>query len=810
MTDQTLTLRGTVPGLKAPVTIRRDEWGIAHVQAMNEPDAWFGQGFASAQDRLWHMEYDRRRATGRWAEVAGRAAVAGDTLARRLQLGLSAAADVAAMSPQTRTMFEAYAAGINAFLQSGAPLPMEYALAGLMPEPWQPWHSVAGFKVRHVLMGVWQKKLAQAQLLAKIGPEAYGTLDGRPPAGSAVILPPGGGYARLFEEGSADLRQAAEQLGFLAEAEAGSNSWAVHGSHTTTGTPVLCNDAHRLLDVPNVYWPVHIRCPEFNVIGATFPGVPGFPHFGHNGSVAWNITHTSADYQDIYIERFDSHDPVAYETPEGWATAKYHKEWIQVVGADPVEIELWRTRHGPVVHGNPRRGVALTLRYTATDGPCRGFEALRPMLMARTVSELHETQRPWVDPVNNLVSADTAGNIGYLTRGYLPIRSASPAPPASQTYRQFPVPGWTGEHEWTGRVPFEQLPQAINPLEGLIATANQAVISSDEPYIAHDFAPPSRAERILELLTRSDRLPPDEIAAMQGDTTSRPARTWAQWLARCGPFEGDAERARALLADWDGNLLPESSPAFLYGEFRRAIARALFEPVVGKEHWLWLTATDVTTTHSMVSRWLANVVASLGVALDQAGQDQAGQDQAGRAGEDPRTRTSTRREAGAPPHDPSGTIWPVRQETLLAALATAWQAARAKSGPDPASWRWDARHGTRARHPLSTRFPEHAAALNPHRVAVGGDGDTIQAASYLWGERADFDIVGLSVYRQVVDLQHIEHATCVIPGGVSGAPGTPHFVDQLERWRTHRRVPMHYSEADVRTHTVHTLSLVPA
>ncbi|MGH2370732.1 MAG: penicillin acylase family protein, partial [Chloroflexota bacterium] len=489
MADETLALRG----LHAPLTIHCDAYGVAHVRAANEHDAWFGQGFASAQDRLWQMEYDRRRAAGRWAEAAGTAAVAGDVLARRLQLVRSAQADAAAMSPETQAMFEAYAAGVNAYLQSGRPLPVEYELTGLRPEPWEPWHSVAAFKVRHVLMGVWQQKLAQAQLLAMIGPEAYARLDGRSPVGSPVILPPGGAVQRLFEESFDDLRRAAAQLGFLAEAEAGSNSWAVHGSRTTTGKPVLCNDSHRALDVPSVYWQVHVACPVFDAIGATFPGLPGFPHFGHNGSVAWNITHTSADYQDLYVEQFDQDDPARYRTPDGWAVAERRVERIDVAEGQPVEIEVWRTRHGPVVHGDPRSGVALSLRYTATDEPCRGFEVLRPMLLARTVAELQETQRLWVDPVNNLVAADTAGNIGYLTRGYLPIRS-------SQAHRQFPAPGWTGEHEWIGRVPFERLPGALNPPEGFIATANQQVIDGDEPYIAHDFSPPFRAERIIELL----------------------------------------------------------------------------------------------------------------------------------------------------------------------------------------------------------------------------------------------------------------------------------------------------------------------
>src|SRR5579883_1034465 len=210
----------TVAGLNATVTIRRDEHGVAHVRAADEADAWFGMGFAAAQDRLWQMEYDRLRAAGRLAEVAGPSALPADRMARRLDLVRGAQDDLAKMSAGTRAMFTAYAAGVNAFLQSGAPLPVEYALTGITPEPWQPWHSTLVFKVRHVLMGVWQFKLSEGRLLARCGPEAYAACDGGVPAGSPAIVPPSGKVAALIEQAAADVAAAAPLLGFLVEAEA--------------------------------------------------------------------------------------------------------------------------------------------------------------------------------------------------------------------------------------------------------------------------------------------------------------------------------------------------------------------------------------------------------------------------------------------------------------------------------------------------------------------------------------------------------------------------------------------------------------
>ena len=755
----------SLPGMHAAVTIRRDDLGVAHISASNEHDAWFGQGYASAQDRLWQMEYDRRRAAGRWSEVVGQSALAADRLSRRLQLGNAARIDVEAMSTETRAMFEAYAAGVNAFLTSDNPLPVEFDLAGIKAEPWEPWHSIAMFKVRHVLMGKWQLKLAQASLLARIGPQRFAEIDGSAPLGSPVILPPGQGIAELFRTSSDEIAAAAEALGFLAEAEAGSNAWAVHGSRTTTGAPMLCTDSHRDLDVPSVYWQVHVRCPEFDAVGVSFPGLPGFPHFGHNAQVAWCITHGAADTQDLYIEEFDGNDPSRYRTPDGWAQAERRSETITVQDGDAVTIDLWRTRHGPIVHGDPRSGHALALRYIATDEPCLGFEALRPMLRATSVAEVIASQRPWVDPVNNFVSADTAGNIGYLMRGRIPIRSSTAA-------RQFPAPGWSGEHEWIGSLPFEDAPTILNPPTGFIETSNQSILPTPEPYIANEFSVPTRAERAIELLSGETPMSPAAIAAIQGDTLSRPAAAWARKLAASGPYEGEAEQARLLLSAFDGDLRPDSGAALLYAHFRRRVMRELYEPLLGSDAWNWLQSGEQPIALSLLNKWLYNETWS----LDQS--------------DGPR----------------DGRSW---DEILVPALGFAYRDAVDVGGSDPSAWRWDAVHATNAKHLLSGNFPDLATTLNPPRAALGGDADTVQNGGYSIGVADPFDINLLAVYRQVVDLADIGHAEWIVPAGVSALPETPHYVDQLERWRVHERATMPYTEADVEAATRHRLELLP-
>jgi len=719
-------------------------------------------GYACAGDRLFQMDYDRRRACGRWAEIAGPSAVKADILARRLRLADAAQRDVAAMSPALGEAFEAYARGVNqAVLDGAAPLPGRYSV-----EPWQPWHSVAAFKVRHVLMGLWQHKLAHAVLLARIGPDAFGRLETRPPAGSPLAVPPEARLSRLVARALTDVTG---HLGFLAETEPGSNAWAVSGRRTAHGGAVICNDSHRALDTPNVYWQCRVACPDFDVTGATFPGLPGFPHFGFNGSVAWAITHAEGDGQDLYIERFEGS---RYLTEDGWREAATRTEQIAIRGGDVTQAPVWETRHGPVVHGDPAMGMALALKYTATYRPDRGFECLLPMLTARDVTALADAQEGWVDPVNNLVCADVHGKIAYQCRGEIPVRS-TPA------HRLLPVPGWDASCEWLGTAGFGELPRVVDPDAGFVMTANNAIVDGDEPYLSYSFAQPFRAERLRGALAGPGVMRVDELASMQADTVSWAALGWVRVLSGLGPFGGPAEAARAMLAGWDGDLAAGSGPALLYACFQRALAESLYRPLLGTTAWEWVAAGTLAPTLSMVRRWLANDTWELlGGPVPGAGADgtagTAGT--AGSAGTDRADRA-----------DGAGFAGGERASRVLAvvpgALADAWAAAAGHGGPDPALWRWGDVHRAVRTHPLVSAGPLAA-------VPMGGDADTIQASGYGWIQGSPFTVTSLSVYRQVVDLADPASASYVIPGGSSGDPDSPHFADQLAQWARHTRIPM--------------------
>lgn len=747
------TVSGTldVPGLEAAVEVYRDAVGVPHIRARSLHDAFFAQGFVHAQDRLWQMEYDRRRALGRWAEYAGAPAVAADALYRRFGLEASARLDYAAFSPETRALFDTYAAGVNAFIGADQPLPIEFALVDDAPAPWEPWHSVAIYKVRHALMGVWGQKLWRARQLRAVGKELATTLRAGMDTPGPLIVPPGGEYDRLPDPG--DDTPAGEAVAGLWEWGAGSNNWAVHGSRTASGKPLLAGDPHRALDVPNVYYQNHLACPEFDTIGYSFAGLPGFPHFAHNERVAWCITHASADYQDLYVEKFEPGNPARYEFQGAWLDAERRQETILVRGGAPVTIDVTVTRHGPIVVGAPEDGYALAIRYTATCEPNATFEALLPMLRARSVDELDAAMRPWVDPCNNFLMADVAGNIGYLMRGQLPVRGGANA--------WLPVPGWTGEHEWHGKVPFEELPRARNPATGYIATANNRIVGDEYPhYVSVDYAPPFRAQRVTERLEQLTAATVDDMAGIHADRVSIPAQAFIARLPAIEPLDERSRAAKRLLLAWDGVLDPESAGAALYAVWREetvalvlegpVLAELLREPAGGP----LVPFRDLPPTSRLRFPLL------------------------GLMARDDRSVL------------PSGTDW----DTLLARAlgrAVAWLEARL--GPEMAAWTWGAIHHTVPKHTLSTTFPELAALLDPPRAGVGGDGDTPQAASYSGRGDARFGLTSTSVTRYVFDLADWDSSGWVVPLGASGHPGSPHYADQLPAWSEQRLLPMTYS-----------------
>jgi penicillin amidase len=454
-----------------------------------------------------------------------------------------------------------------------------------------------------------------------------------------------------------------------------------------------------------------------------------------------------ADYQDVFVERFDPKDPTRYEFRGEWRPADVRLETVTVRGDRPVHVEITVTHHGPVVLGDPRNGHALTLRYTATAEVNRTFDAFLPMLRATSADDLEAAMRPWVDPGNNLVFADVRGTIGYRTRGVVPVRATANA--------WLPVPGWDGAHEWNGAIPFEEMPAMRNPATGWIATANSRIADAGYPhYLGLDYGPDFRTRRLAARLETLTGATAEDMAAIHADRTSIPAQALVEVASRIDPLDARSRAALELLRGWDGSMDKDSAAATVYAAFRARLARDILDPLLGPlagdafAHAPGPGVTHLARLRNRLAEWIR---------------------------EDDRTLLAP------------GDDW---QRAMARALAGAVAGLQETLGPDPSGWAWGRLHVARPRHPISATIPEVADLLDPPAIAAGGDGDTVQAADFI--PAAGFELAVASVARYVFDLGDWERSAWILPLGASGHPGSAHYVDQAADWAAVRLRPMRY------------------
>ncbi len=752
--DLTSTVR--CGGLDQRVDVVRDRWGIPHIRARTKRDAFFAQGFVTAQDRLWHMDYDRHRALGRWSEFAGGYGIAEDRLMRTFDIERAAKADIALSSEAARDMLDAYSAGVNAFIETTGPLPVEYLLLGEEPQAWQPWHCLAVYKVRNMLMGTFEIKLWRARLARALGAERAARLFRGYPDDSLVSIPPGETYGDSALD-SLDVLAAAE-LDWVGETGGGSNAWAISGKRTASGLPLVAGDSHRALDTPNVYYQTHIACPAFRCSGYALPGVPGMPHFSHNEHVAWGMTHGMADYQDLYIERFRRENGrLEYAWLTTWLPAEVRRERLAVRGGRPETLTVVRTRHGPIVAGNPKAGYGIAFSHPGTNSGTSWANALHDLLLARSADETEEALKVWTEPVNNFVYADVRGEFGYRYRGRIPVRSMANA--------WIPVPGWTGDHEWRGRIPFEEMPNARNPEAGFVVTCNNAPTTADYPhYINTLFAPDWRARRVSARLAAipAGAATPKDMASIHADRESIPAKTFVNRIAALNPAHADARMAREILVDWDCRMDRSSPAAAIYGVTRAHLFREV-------------------------------VKAALGPLADTALGAPGG------IGRGPATHTAAlyaRAVAAMAEDDDSclevGQTW---AECIETAVVQAVGELRERLGDDMRRWRWGDVHHTGPRHPLSRIFPECAGYLDPPQMELHGDGDTPLAGAYSMEDRCVATL--MSVNRYIHDPSDWRNSRWIVPLGASGHPGSPHYADQARLWADIETIPQLWDWSDI-------------
>jgi penicillin G amidase len=509
--------------------VRRDAWGVPQLWARDVMALSRLQGRVVGLDRAWQVECQRWRSEGRLAEHVGASGVEWDVFARRVRLDDTARRCFEALDPETAEWVAAHAEGVSAGLAEAAAVTPELAAAGVEPAPWHPWTPVGVLLAQHVLFNAVPAKLWRDRV-RRHAPHAYDLL-----CGGATGADGGPG--------------------------SGSNAWAVTGLHTASGSPIVAGDPHRVIEVPGVYVQVRLACPEFDVVGLAFPGVPGVPHFGHAGRVAWAITNAMADCHDLYEEELRrGPDGVESREEDGWSAVHAHTERVLVRDGEAVEVEVVETPRGPVVVGGPDDERPLSVRaVTRVDADC-GLSAALPLLRARSAADVRAAWRHWVEPVNAVITADAEGTVLEFTAGRVPLRSPQ--------HREGAVPVASRDEGWTGRADHLEA-----PVPHLTVHANQETAHT-RPH-SDEFAAPDRAHRIADLLRGRTGLDVDDQRAVHMDTLHAPA---LRLLPRLRGLEGLGDEAAALrerLLAWDGRMDADSHDAGRYAAWRAAIVRRL-------------------------------------------------------------------------------------------------------------------------------------------------------------------------------------------------------------------------------------------
>lgn len=740
------------PGLEHPVEILRDSLGVPHVWAGSRADAVFAQGYLHATDRLWQLEMFRRVAQGRLSELLGEETLDADRFLRAL--GLARAGRETAISEETRTLGEAYARGVNAAMAGWSGLlPPEFVLLRAGFESWELEHSLAVEKIMAWDLSQYGVSMSLAGARASAGDEAVLELLPSYPDWGVTILqdapgvPAGDGIAGgpaappdpLPPAVSGDLIAAARMpAAARAALEAAStvrasNSWVVGGSRTATGMPLLANDMHLGLDHPNIWYLIGLHAPGLDVVGQSLPGAPGVIA-GHTAGVAWGFTNAMVDDSDFFIERVDPADTTRYLTPEGSEPFRVREESIRVRGRDePVRMVVRETRHGPVMTSvDPvPGGELLSYRWGAHD-PSTTFDGILAMNLANSAGELIAALALFTSPYQNVVFADTAGDFGYQLAGAVPLRRSGRPP-------LLPVPGWTGEHDWSGTLAYERNPRLLNPASGFIATANnrQSRDSLSLVISPNRWEDPYRAQRITELIEARSDHDAESMRVIQLDVRSG-------FIARYRERAGSAFRRAGLdslsaaLDAWGGRATVESTEATLFHAWAEALGTALrarFYRAAGGFGYF---------PQYMVGR-----------ALDAGGAS----------------------------------------VDSLAAQA-ALEAADAAGRP------WGQVHLLRISHPFQD-VPVIGGLLGFGRRGLPRPGDdyTVDAAPFE-GSVPRFEVTAGPSQRSVADLGDLGRGGgFILPGGQSGRPANRHSWDQLERWQRGElwRLPLDRSEVEART-----------
>ena len=773
------TLR--IEGLQGKVEVLRDAHGVPHIRASSLEDLMFAQGYVTAQDRLWQMDLSRRIAQGRLSELFGSRTLHSDIENRTLGMEQAAERGVNELDPEERKLLLDYARGVNAFIQTHQNrLPVEFLLLRYHPTPWQASNSLeVALNMARLLNTSWPDDLMRERVRAKLGSTqldselfpASSPLD-HPVAQMSPSAPakPGPVHSQssaqtddqpnLQEFPSANLAWDTKGLAGLdpmlqalespsSYTGVGSNNWVVSGAHTRSGKPLLANDPHLPFGVPSVWYMVQLEAPGIDVTGVSLPGLP-MVIIGHNRHIAWGVTNTGPDVQDLYEETFNPKDPHEYLDDGKWVEASERTERIKVRDKLDQILQVESTRHGPIISHADNRNLALA--WTALLPRALQFPFLK-IDEAKNWQEFTDALRSFAGPMQNFVYADTQGNIGFYAAGWVPIRETGDG--------SVPVPGSSDGYEWSGVVPFQDLPHAYNPASGILATANSRVVPEDYPYfITSMWGAPYRTARIYQLLESGKLLTVADMLKIQMDIHPLDDEWLQKHLITAAkeypPQAPEVQFAMGKLRSWDEEATASSTATLVCELTWQALLDQILEPRLGK---------DLAGYRCPMSRvFLQNTIDNN---MDQ----------------------------WLPPADRDF------NQTLMKSLqAAVRQIPKFMDTGNHSAWKWGKTIPLTFHHPLGGASWLLGWLMNVGPYPQSGTASTIKRAT---------DGVGPSM-RMVVDLADLDDSVQNITLGESGQVFSPYYKDQFEAWYHGQSFAMKFSDASVQKETAHRLVLEPA
>jgi penicillin G amidase len=728
----------SVKGLDDAVEIRRDRWGMPHIRARTDHDLWFGQGYCHGQDRLWQCESYRRAAAGRLSELAGPSTLPSDKLMRTLGLYRASLREEAGLAPDLRARLEAHCAGLNEAARTARSLPAEFQILRLDWEPWRPADMLAVMKLLTFGLSTnWEAELRRGDMARLLGEELAVRLDPTYPMGNPLVTEPGGqGFSGDGGAIADQIGRVREALGFATGAS-GSNNWAISAERSATDGPLIAGDPHLSPSMPGIWYTVGLELGDRFCRGASLPGVPGIS-MGQNNDVCWTFTNVMADVQDLFVERIEG-DRYLFE--DEWRDLELVEEEIVVKGRDqPLRQTVQITHHGPIVNSALKADDAdpLAMAWVGLEHPAV-TNANVGILDIRSGPDLVDMLAEMTMPSSNLIWADREGSIGYKTIGRLPLRKGN--------CPDLPKPGWSGEFEWEGTIPYDELPESVDPDCGYLVTANNRIEPDGYPHhITSEYMDGYRARRIEQMIEAADELDLDQFAGMQTDRFSLPGAEVVKRLARLRPKDQRETRAVEILKSWDGEMTPDSVAASVYHAFVIRLAREFGRAAIRdrdlSERWMDRADNGFLEHQTSTWRWYSHLLA-----LWEEGDEEL-----------------------------IGRPW---AELVADALRGALDDLEELYGYDESDWRWGRVHRLEFPHALGAANPLFARIFNRTLEPGGGSETVCQVASDPSNpEKAAW----APSWRMVADPIDPARSRWQAFTGQSGQAGSGYYDDVMERW----------------------------